>query len=452
MEEIPPIYRTESEVLVNLKLLLVTVINLKSRFVMVRVKIVAMQKFSCFGFVVVSIVITNSTGLVGGTTIDARTINAAANRDGSVSGDVTPNRVLHELDMMLTADQYYAIKDELKKSKSPKSNHRNKRKAINSMTSLWPNKVVPYNITDGIFTYSETEKIYEAMDEWRNLTCIQFRDATDDDVQFVRIISDDGCWSSIGHLTEGKNKLSLGKGCRSKDIILHEIGHTIGFYHEHSRPDRDDYVSVLFDNVNKSHSHNFEKKRWSQVLTYGLPYDYDSIMHYDEKTFSVNNTLTVHAKDPKYQKVIGNGKGLSFSDIKLANLMYSCSERCPDVKCPGQGFLGKDCKCWCPGQPVQQCDEVVATTFIPLTATVPECSDRSTHCPAFVRSGQCRNRELARKFCKMSCKICNKTNRKVCSDTHAACKAMQILGYCSHRYFAGSMAKQCPQSCNLCTA
>ena len=65
-----------------------------------------------------------------------------------------------------------------------------------------------------------------------------------------------------------------------KDIVLHELGHAIGFYHEQSRVDRDNYLLVKWDNIRPANSFNFNRASTSAYSDYGVPYDYNSIMHY----------------------------------------------------------------------------------------------------------------------------------------------------------------------------
>ncbi len=43
--------------------------------------------------------------------------------------------------------------------------------------------------------------------------------------------------------------VNLGRNCIRNGTIAHEIGHLIGFWHEHTRPDRDRYVEILRRNV-----------------------------------------------------------------------------------------------------------------------------------------------------------------------------------------------------------
>lgn len=61
------------------------------------------------------------------------------------------------------------------------------------------------------------------------------------------------CWSSVGQQVSkpGPQLLSVGPGCDKKGIIMHELMHAVGFWHEQSRTDRNKYVEVLWENVGK---------------------------------------------------------------------------------------------------------------------------------------------------------------------------------------------------------
>lgn len=102
---------------------------------------------------------------------------------------------------------------------------------------------------------------------------------------------------------------------------------TVGFWHEHTRPDRENHVVIERANILTGQEYNFNKLTAEEVNSLGLPYDYDSIMHYARNTFSKGTYLdTIFPVEIKGRKrpEIGQRLRLSEGDIAQANLLYKC--------------------------------------------------------------------------------------------------------------------------------
>ena len=75
-------------------------------------------------------------------------------------------------------------------------------------------------------------------------TCIKFVEQTSEK-SFLLFKQLKGCFSAIGVQGRGAQPVSIGVGCGVKPVVIHEIMHALGFVHEQSRLDRDNYVDVL---------------------------------------------------------------------------------------------------------------------------------------------------------------------------------------------------------------
>ncbi|XP_066264750.1 blastula protease 10-like [Branchiostoma lanceolatum] len=192
-----------------------------------------------------------------------------------------------------------------------------------------------------------------AIQHWEDNTCIRFQQLSGSipsNLRYIEFLPEQGCWSYIGKLSNsGPQTISIGSGCEGMGTVAHEIGHAMGFFHEQSRPERDDYVEILFGNIKSGMEGNFEKYGHNEGVSHGVPYDLSSIMHYGGKFFSTNGELTIRTRDPEKQGLIGNRERLSFYDIKLANMMYNCGANCNvQPACESGGYVGPQCTCACP--------------------------------------------------------------------------------------------------------
>ncbi|XP_078540844.1 embryonic protein UVS.2-like [Lissotriton helveticus] len=190
---------------------------------------------------------------------------------------------------------------------------------------------VPYTLRG--YSDSEVASITDAISEFAGLTCIRFVDHTSE-TDYLQIAPGDGCWSFMGR-TGGPQPLSLIGGCLSRGSIQHELNHALGFHHEQSRSDRDEYVRIMTENISDGNLANFNKENTNNL---GLEYDYSSIMHYGRYAFTktTGQATIVPIKNPNAE--IGQRVGLSNLDLAKINRLYDCNMH-STISRVGFGFL-----------------------------------------------------------------------------------------------------------------
>jgi hypothetical protein len=109
-----------------------------------------------------------------------------------------------------------------------------------------------------------------------------------------------------------------GSGTCTVATILHEMGHTVGVWHEQTRPDRDTYVNVNYGAIIKASRSNFDQFLDNdQELT---PYDYASVMEYPAFSFSRNGEPCIESIPAGMP--LSNPNGYSAGDVDGIDRLY----------------------------------------------------------------------------------------------------------------------------------
>jgi len=227
-------------------------------------------------------------------------------------------------DIRLTQKQMKKLKQ-----KGPKG------RALRTATSKWANGVIPYQFdtyNGRSHTSADREEIIASMNFITTKTggCLTFRPRTSTDSTYLSIINGDGCWSYVGNVFSVQ-QLSLqqhsGGSCLARGTSVHEFLHAAALMHEQSRQDRDDYVTINYQNMNRNYYSQFDKESGDYHNTV---YDYYSIMHYGPYDFSTNGQPTIVPKDSsvvlKTSYLKTDAEVMTDSDILAIQRYYSCPE------------------------------------------------------------------------------------------------------------------------------
>jgi len=170
-----------------------------------------------------------------------------------------------------------------------------------------PHLRIPFRFIEEPFGFTETQEAHIRDGALAEITnelggCIEFYDDTKTKIynnKYIvfrqwssqgKFIYDGGCSSAMGMVLEtwgrtnsegGKyQEINLGPGCLpNHNTIQHETYHALGFAHEQNRNDRDNHITVHYNNIPETAHvwYNVMGDRW---LDSGDPYDLNSVMHY----------------------------------------------------------------------------------------------------------------------------------------------------------------------------
>lgn len=218
-------------------------------------------------------------------------------------------------DARLFEDQLSDTADSYEENPEPVDN--SAALALGGGIRKWTNSTVVYRISG--LSSSVRSELQKSFNEWTNKTNVRFKERTNES-NYVTI-SSSGSNSNSGVATLGMNgsRGFIRLGTRATAVvIIHEIGHTLGYIHEQNRRDRDNYIRINFSNIQNNAKDQFYKSNSATLVT--NQFDVNSTMMYGSYTFSKNGRPTI--TDLNGNVLPRRQARLSTLDVRGTNSIY----------------------------------------------------------------------------------------------------------------------------------
>lgn len=185
---------------------------------------------------------------------------------------------------------------------------------------LWESPVIPYAIHRELTNPARVEAAIKYFNENTPIQFVPLEAEGEDAIVFVPDAKN--CASYVGRIG-GPQPIMVADRCGRQELI-HELMHALGFVHEHSRLDRDQFIEIVWDNIDSQYWPQFAMVPELMVLDYqGRTFDFDSssAMLYPPSAFPRQPGLvTVQGKAGTRVSPITSG--LSASDRERLNVWY----------------------------------------------------------------------------------------------------------------------------------
>ncbi len=233
----------------------------------------------------------------------------------AVDYEVVDGWAVHAGDMVLGTAKSIGTDQPLE----PKAAGLRRRKVVaNYTTRLWPRGLIPY-VIDTAFSAEARADILAAIEEWNQKTVITLFPRTSEQDYLRFRMTTENCRSQVGKVG-GEQSIwwvAADSGCGGLSSLLHEIGHTVGLWHEHQRRDRHRYLTVREEGISPAGI------PWMKADNQPLsgPYDLASVMHYHAFAYS-RDGLPVLETIPPGIDVRAGKQHLSVGDIYGVATLY----------------------------------------------------------------------------------------------------------------------------------
>jgi hypothetical protein len=183
----------------------------------------------------------------------------------------------------------------------------------------------------------DPERVLRVIEYFNANTPVRFVPLTDQADSIVFAPTDIPlCLSYVGRIG-GHQPIFLNDRCMDSEIT-HEVMHALGFVHEHSRPDRDQYVNIRWGSIDPEAYSQFEIVPDALAANVkDRPFDYNSVMIYNDTGFArVRGEITMESRD-RERPVAPVEQGLSAEDLQRLIIKYG--SRKPNDEGAGDGQL-----------------------------------------------------------------------------------------------------------------
>lgn len=239
--------------------------------------------------------------------------------------------------MVQKIDHYYVLNGDIIVGDDLQRTRLNQRvppaiPGIPSSIYLWPNGQMPIVIDPSVYDYDMGWSVHAAIAEFNNRVSSVCLVSRTNQADFVRIeissqLGSAGGVSAVGR--QGGEQVVAIAPDQSPAVIIHELMHALGFYHEQSRTDRNMFVDIATQNAEGDKLHNFQIEWGSQGVG---GYDFCSIMHYPANAFAKSDRLMTITCKQNGQNVacpdcMGRSRGLSDNDVRGLNAAYQFAQK-----------------------------------------------------------------------------------------------------------------------------